>query len=618
MRDKKRKNAVIVLFLFYFFILFIGLKAAPYITDAGPGVLVEGITADIEKHPLKITLCNQTGKVILAVSAIYFVIAVSVIDSIKNYRTDEEFGSAKWASWRELNKKYQAKENIFPDIPMWRQSMILTEHARMGYDFYRPEHQKNANTLIWGGPGTWKSRGYIMPNIMQMNTSFVVTDPKGEIAKKLGHMLKQNGFEVKVFDISNPEKSICYNPFRYFRNDMDILKFVTNFFEATHDKNAQKGEDFWEKQAMNLMLAFCYLLYHEAPEEEQNLSMVLSLLHDAKVKDDDSYISPVDLLFKRLEIRNPEHIAVGYYKDYHVGAAKTLQSIQSTLASKLAYFNMDAVSKLTMTDEIDIRSFAEKKTALFCITPDSSASLNFLVGTLYQQMFEQLYDLADNVYNGPLPLHIRFYLDEFANVALPDDYQKILSTSRSRNISFAIVLQDKSQIEKLYDTIYKTLMACCSEWLFLGSNEKETCEYFSALCGKETIDVKSYSRSYGRNANYTVNVQKQQRDLITPDEMRRKANRIAILIIEGENALMDEKYNMKRHKFYKYVAEGKNLTRKDDPAEIFDWGNVSLSSGLLSRKFTEEDYRNAVDLDRVKSNVKIYDSEEYLKIKNIA
>ena len=283
----------------------------------------------------------------------------------------------------------------------------------MGFDFYRPEHQKNANTLIIGGPGTWKSRGYMMPNIMQMNGSIVVTDPKGEMAKKLGHMLKLFGYRVVVFDISNPERSVCYNPFRYFRNDKDILQFVTNFFAATENKNATKQDDFWDKQAMNLMLAFAYLLYHEAPSEEQNFGMINELLLAADVKEDE--VSAVDLIFAKLEKEQPEHIAVKYYKSYHKGGAKTLQSIQSTLSARLAYFNLDSISKLTVTDEIDICSMANTKTALFCVIPDSDASLNFLVGSLYQQMFQQLYDLADNVYHGPLPMHIRFLMDEFAN-----------------------------------------------------------------------------------------------------------------------------------------------------------------------------------------------------------
>ena len=490
--------------------------------------------------------------------------------------------------------------------------MILTNRARLGFDFHR--HGKNGNTLIWGGPGTWKSRGYIIPNIMQMNCNLVVTDPKGELAKKCGDMLRKNGYRVIVFDVSNPEKSVCYNPFVYFRNDMDVLDFVNNFFSSQEQKNTQKMDQFWDDQAKNLMMAFCFLLYHEAPEEEQNMSTVLQLLHSAEVSDEDGFMSPVDMIFAKLEKEKPGHIAVGYYKDYHKGGAKTLQSIQSTLSSKLAYFNMEALQKLTITDDIDIRSFATQKTALFCVTPDSKASLNFLIGTLYQQMFQQLYDLADDVYDGPLPIHIRFLMDEFANIALPDDYQKILSTARSRNVSFAIVLQDKSQIEKIFDTIYKTLMACCSEWLFLGSNEKETCEYFSALIGKETVMVKSTSTTHGMNASYTVQYTPTQRDLMTADEMRRKSNKLAILIIEGENALKDEKYNMKQHPNYYMIAEGDNLTRKEDPAKIYDWGSTEQAKAHMEWQWNiaEEDRDKVVRVDEIEADGVVMSEEELL------
>lgn len=440
------------------------------------------------------------------------------------------------------------------------------------------------------------------------------TLPKGELAKKCGDMLKRMGYRVIVFDVSKPEKSACYNPFVYFRNDMDVLDFVNNFFASQEQKNTQKMDQYWDEMAKNLMMAFCFLLYHEAPEEEQNLATVLQLLHAAEVSDEDGFMSPVDMIFAKLEKEKPGHIAVGYYKDYHKGGAKTLQSIQSTLSSKLAYFNMEALQKLTITDDIDIRSFATQKTALFCVTPDSKASLNFLIGTLYQQMFQQLYDLADDVYDGPLPIHIRFLMDEFANIALPDDYHKILSTARSRNISFAIVLQDKSQIEKTFETLHKTILGDCSEWLFLGSNEKETCEYFSSLVGKETVMSRSTSQSHGVNANYTVQYTPTQRDLMTPDEMRRKSNKLAILIIEGENALKDEKYNMNQHPNYYMIAEGKNLTRTEDPAKIYDWGSTKQAKAHMEWQWniSKKDRNKVVRVDEIEADGVVMSEEELL------
>lgn len=610
MRNSKRKTAVLAMLVFYPFFAYLLMRAAPFITDAGPLYLFESLEQDIMEYPFRIRTCKNTLRTLLAGTLCYGLLVLVVCESVKNYRDGEEHGSACWASVRELNRKYAAKSVVFPDAPKKMQDMILTMRARLGFDFDR--HGKNGNTLIWGGPGTWKSRGYIMPNIMQMNCNYVITDPKGELAKKCGSMLQKNGYRVLVFDIANPEKSVCYNPFVYFRNDMDVLDFVNNFFAAQEDKKAQKMEQFWDDQAKNLMLAFCYLLYYEAPAEEQNMQVVLELLHAAEITEEEGALSPVDMVFRKLEEEKPGHIAAGYYRDYHKGGAKTLQSIQSTLSSKLAYFNMPAIAKLTVTDDIDIRKFATEKTALFCVTPDSKASLNFLIGMLYQQMFQQLYDLADNVYNGPLPIHIRFLMDEFANIALPDDYQKILSTARSRNMSFAIVLQDKSQIEKIFDSIYRTLMANCSTWLFLGSNEKETCEYFSALVGKETVYVRSTSRSYGVNGNYTVQVTPQQRDLMTPDEMRRKANRIALCIIEGENALQDEKYNMKKHPNYREIAEGKNLTRKENPVRIYDWGRTDLSKGRMQYAASARESDTVINLNDVQPSGRVLSEEELM------
>ena len=612
MLQERKKTLVLVLVLTYPFVLYGLIRAAPFITHNGLSYFIDNLERDLSIHPFRIFFVEQTPKIVLIGTTIYALIGAAIYDSLKNTRPGEEHGSARWATVREINKKYAAKEVVFPEAPKWMQDMILTNRARLGFDFYR--HGKNGNTLIWGGPGTWKSRGYIIPNLMQMNCNYVVTDPKGELAKKCGDMLRRMGYRVIVFDVSNPEKSVCYNPFVYFRNDMDVLDFVNNFFSSQEQKDSLKENQFWDDMAKNLMMAFCFLLYHEAPKEEQNMATVLQLLQAAEVSEEDGFMSPVDMIFAKLEKEKPGHIAVGYYKSYHKGGPKTLQSIQSTLSSKLAYFNMEALQKLTITDDIDIRSFATQKTALFCVTPDSKASLNFLIGTLYQQMFQQLYDLADNVYDGPLPIHIRFLLDEFANIALPDDYQKILSTARSRNISFAIVLQDKSQIEKIFDTIYKTLMACCSEWLFLGSNEKETCEYFSALVGKETVMVRSTSISHGMNANYTVQYTPTQRDLMTADEMRRKSNKLAILIIEGENALKDEKYNMKKHPNYYMVAEGKNLKRKKEPAKIYDWGSTKQAKAHMEWQWNiaEEDRDKIVRVDEIEADGVVMSEEELL------
>lgn len=615
MREVK-KAVLIIALIIYPFIALLTLKTAPYVRY-GPAETMRGLYNDIILRPLHFTFCMDSLKGIVIVTFFYVLIVASIYTNVKNYRNDEEYGSARWESFKKINQTYQAEHEVFENIPLIRQNKLMTEHVKMGFDFERDEHQKNMNTLVLGGSGTWKTRGFIIPNILQMNSSFVATDPKGELARKCGWALKQNGYRVLVFDVSNPWKSVCYNPFRYFRNDNDVLIFVTNYFTATGQKNAMHQDPFWEDQAKNLMLAFCYLLYHEAPAEEQNLATVLELLHAADVKDDEDYVSPVDLIFTRLEAEKPEHIAVRFYKDYHKGPAKTIQTIQSTLSSRLALFNIDDLAKLTMTDEIDIRSVAERKTAIFCVTPDDDKSKNFLVGTLYQQMFQQLYDVADNVYNGKLPTHVQFYLDEFANIALPDDYNNILSTARGRNISFTIILQDKSQIVNMYEKLWNNIFGNCDEILFLGSNEKETCEYMAELIGDETIYIRTYSKRWmGIFPEYTTNINKQGRKLMDAGEMRRKANRIAILIIRGEQPVKDTKINLNRHPNYYYVAEGKNLKRKDNPAKIYKWEDAPLSKGSLACVTDRQLMQQAVDIESIgdiKAAADMLTPEEILK-----
>ena len=609
-REETRNFVIICAVILYVPVLYLTLKCAEYITpEGGPALLIAGLTQELER-PFHFHITEKTIKAVAVVTVLFVMLTFVICGELRNYRYDEEFGSARWANNSMLNKRYRTLKPVFDDIEKWRQDALMTENIRMGFDFEEPTHQRNLNTMIIGGSGTWKSRGYILPNLCQMNCSFVVTDPKGELARKTGWMLKQHGYDVKVFDVANPDKSLGYNPFKYFRDDKDVLLFVNNFFAAcdAKAKGSQKMDPFWDDQAKNLMLALAYYLFHEAKEDERSLPMILDMLHAAEI-DEEGNPSAIDIMFQRLEIEKPGHIAVGFYKDYHKGGAKTLQSIQSTLSAKLALFNIGSLSSMTAFDEIDILSIGERKTALFLVIPDSDKSLNFIVGTLYQQMFQQLYDLADNKYHGKLPVHVRFLMDEFANVALPDDYNTILSTARSRNMSFVIVLQDKSQIENLFDKLYKNIMANCDEWLFLGSNELETCKLFSELCGKETIYIKSYSRSYGRMANYTVNRQKQQRDLITPDEMRRKANRIAILIIRGEFPALDNKIDLKRHRNYRYIAEGKNLTRKKEPAKLFLWGEPELAYGGCQITW-DFDNRTVIDADEIEASGKVLAEEE--------
>ena len=392
---------------------------------------------------------------------------------------------------------------------------------------------------------------------MQANTSFVVTDPKGEILRDTGHLLQDEGYEVRVLDLINMNQSHCYNPFVYLKDDNDVQKLVTNLFKATTPKNAQSQDPFWDTAASMLLLALIFYLKYEAPEEEQNFAMVMEMLRYGSVsEEDEEYISPLDSLFYDLELREPDHIAVKYYKNYHSGSGKTLKSIQITLAARLEKFNLESLASLTRTDELELSMLGEKKTALFALIPDNDTSFNFLVSILYTQLFQQLFFLADHKYGGSLPIPVHFLMDEFANVSLPDDFEKALSVMRSRGVSVSIILQNLAQLKKLFEKEWESITGNCDSFLYLGGNEQSTHEYVSKLLGKETIDLNTYGKSAGRNGNYSTNYQISGRELLTPDEVRKLDNRYALLFIRGESPIMDLKYDILKHPNVKKTTDG--------------------------------------------------------------
>ena len=392
---------------------------------------------------------------------------------------------------------------------------------------------------------------------MQCNTSFVILDPKGEIVRDIGGLLENKGYEVRVLDLINMHRSHCYNPFVYLRNDNDVQRLVTNLFKATTPKGSQSQDPFWDTAASMLLLALVFYLKYEAPPDEQNFPMVMELLRAGEVReDDDSYVSPLDELFDRLEMVNPEHIALKYYRDYHSGSAKTLKSIQITLAARLEKFNLESLAGLTATDELDLPSLGEKKVALFALIPDNDTSFNFLVSILYTQLFQQLFYLADHKYGGSLSVHCHFIMDEFANVSLPDDFDKILSVMRSRGVSVSIILQNLAQLKALFEKQWESIVGNCDEFLYLGGNEQSTHKYVSELLGKETIDTNTYGKSSGRSGNYSTNYQISGRELMTPDEVRMLDNRYALLFVRGERPVMDFKYDILKHPNVKLTADG--------------------------------------------------------------
>ena len=526
-------------------VVWLGLLFAP-VADEGLAGILQNMDTVLD-DPLDIRLCEDSARTVFLFVLLYAVGLGVLLSNDRNYRRREEHGSAKWGDPQQLSKKYRDKE--------FCKNRLLTKNVRMGLDGYK--HRRNLNTLVCGGSGSGKTRFYAKPNAMNANTSFVLPDPKGDTVRSAAPVLEKKGYDIKVLDLQNMEKSHCYNPFVYLRNDNDIQRLATNIFKNTTPRGSQSQDPFWDNAANMLLLALMFYLHYEAPEEEQNFPMVMEMLRAAEVKEDnEEYRSPLDELFDRLEARDPDHIAVKYYRNYRSGSGKTLKSIQITLMSRLEKFNLPSLAGITQTDEMELWSLGEKKTAIFAVLPDNDSSFNFIVGMLYTQLFQQLYYQADFVHGGRLPVHVHFIMDEFANVALPDDFDKLLATMRSREISVSIIIQNMAQLKALFEKQWESIVGNCDEFLYLGGNEQSTHEYVSKLLGKETIDMNTYGRSRGRNGSYTTNWQLGGRELLTPDEVRMLDNRNALLFIRGERPVMDEKFDIAKHPNFKLSADG--------------------------------------------------------------
>ena len=535
---KNDKNTSLILCLFSILpVVWLGLLIAPAAHGGLPEIVAR--FPAVMNDPFHIELCGDSLKTVLILLCAYGLAVGVILSSRRNYRRGEEHGSAKWGSARTVNRKYRAAE---PE-----DNKIFTQNVRMGLDGRK--HRHNLNTVVVGGSGAGKTRFYAKPNLCQANTSFTVLDPKGELLRSTGHLLRQKGYEVRVLDLLNMEKSHCYNPFVYLRDDNDVQRLVTNLFKSTTPKGSQSNDPFWDTAASMLLLALIFYLKYEAPPDEQNFPMVMEMLRAADVREDmDEYTSPLDELFERLEMRKPDHIAVKYYKDYHSGSAKTLKSIQITLAARLEKFNLSSLAALTATDELDLPSLGEKKVALFALIPDNDTSFNFLVSILYTQLFQQLFYLADHKYGGSLPVPVHFLMDEFSNVSLPEDFSKILAVMRSRNVYVSIILQNVAALKALFEKEWESILGNCDEFLYLGGNETSTHKLISeSYLGKSTIDTNTYGKSSGRNGNYSTNYQISGRELLTPDEVRMLDNRYALLFIRGERPVMDEKYDILKH-----------------------------------------------------------------------
>lgn len=508
--------------------------------------LMEVLTEKMN-HPFQLHYTEYTIKSMLVCTLLYAAGIGIFYSSQKNYRRGEEHGSARWGDARQICKKYSQKP--------YSQNILLTQNFRISLDTHK--HRRCLNILVVGGSGAGKSRGFALPNIMQCCCSMVITDPKAELLRKTGGLLEKKGYEVRVFDLINPDTSFCYNPFEYVHDDKDVLRLISNLIQNTTPKGSQSSDPFWEKSETALLQALMLYLLHEAPPEEQNFAMIMEMLGSAQVKEEDEdYESPLDILFDRLEMRDPDSIAVKQYHIYKQAAGKTAKSILISVGVRLAAFNLPQIAKLTNTDELDLSSMGERKVALFCCIPDADTSLNYLVGMIYSQLFQTLYYMADRVHGGALPVPVNCIMDEFPNVSLPNEFEKILATCRSRSIYCSIIIQNMSQLKALFKDSWESLVGNCDEFLYLGGNEKETHKYVSELLGKETIDTNTYGQTKGKSGSYSTNFQQSGRELLQPDEVRMLDNQNALLFIRGERPILDAKYGLMKHPNIRYTEDG--------------------------------------------------------------
>ena len=534
-----------------------------------------GRFSQVLERPFAIGWTAHTPKFML-VSLIIYAFGIALYYSGReNRRPGEEYGSAKWGDPKALCQKYMDHQHKEANI-------ILTQRVRLGMDGYKT--QRNMNILVIGGSGSGKTRYFCKPGLYSANCSYLVTDPKGELLKAAGGLLLSLGYEVRVFNLIDPEQSDCYNPFVYVREEKDVLSLIDNLIKNTTPRNASSNDPFWEKAEVALDSALMLYLIHEAPQDEQNFETMLYMMNFADVREEDEqYRSPLDMLFRALEEEQPAHVAVKQYKVFKQAAGKTAKSILVTAAVRLAAFNIPQYAAMTSMDEMDFGSLGERKRAIFCVIPVNDSSMNYLVGMLYTQCFQELYRRADLKYNGRLPVPVRVLQDEWANVAQPESYPKILATCRSYNIGLNIIVQNVQQIKALYEKEHESIIGNCDTLLFLGGgNEPASLEFIVKLLGRETLATRTRGLTKGRNGSSTTNYQQTGRDLMTIDEVRKLDTNKAILFIRGENPVIDRKYNLKRHPNIKLTSDGKAKPYIHKPQGVPDYALPDLPYAFKS------------------------------------
>ena len=522
--------------LFYLFgtipVIWLALLLAQSLGGGLPELL-RNLTSALEQ-PTNIVWTDKSLPTILICLAAYGMAVLLYRTNQGRTRDGEEHGSAAWATPASVNAQFAQKESI-----------PLTQHVRLGLDTHK--HRRSLNVLVIGGSGAAKTRSFVLPNILTANTNYVITDPKSEVLLATGGYLKEQGYDVRVLNLVNLEQSDGYNPFCYLRDEKDVLKLVNNLIQSTTPKGSHESDPFWTKAETALLQAIILMLFQEAPEYEQNFSMVMRVLEYAEVREEDEgHVSPLDLLFESIERRKPDSVAVRQYKVFKLAAGKTAKSILVSTAVRLAPFNLPQIQALTDHDDMDLYTLGEKKVALYAVIPDNDNTFNFLVSLLYAQAFQALYYSADQIHHGPLPRHVRFVLDEFAAMPLPG-FTRELATMRSRSISASVIIQNMAQIKELYKDSWETIPGNCDTILYLGGNESSTHKYVSEMLGKATIDTKTHGQTKGKSGSYSTNFQMSGRELLTPDEVRKLDNRYALLFIRGASPVMDEKYDLMHH-----------------------------------------------------------------------
>ena len=553
-----------------------GMDASQKILHLGEGFTAAFASAAPSFHPADL-LTGVAGAVIIRL-AVYL-----KGKNAKKYRKGIEYGSARWGTADDI-KPYT--DPVFENnIPLTQ-----TERLTMNSRPKQPKYARNKNILVIGGSGSGKTRFFVKPSLMQMHSSYVVTDPKGTVLIECGKLLQRGGYQIKVLNTINFKKSMKYNPFAYLRSEKDILKLVNTIIANTKGDGEKSGEDFWVKAEKLYYTALIGYIWYEAPEDEKNFTTLLEMINASEAREDDEdFQNPVDLMFERLEEKDPEHFAVKQYKKYKLAAGKTAKSILISCGARLAPFDIKELRELMETDEMELDTIGDRKTALFVIISDTDDTFNFVVSILYTQLFNLLCDKADDEYGGRLPVHVRCLLDEFANIGQIPKFEKLIATIRSREISASIILQSQSQLKAIYKDNADTIVGNCDTTLFLGGKEKTTLKEISEILGKETIDSFNTSETRGRELSHGLNYQKLGKQLMTEDEIAVMDGGKCILQLRGVRPFFSDKFDITKHPKYKYLSDAdpknafdmeKHLKRRPaivKPDEVFDYYEIDAA-----------------------------------------